>query len=107
MSMVGTDLMQLKPYKRYHHLISAIDYFTKYVEMGVLKTKSTEVMTWIFDYLFCRYGIIDVHITDKITEFVNKIAKQLYKQMGCVQCITSPYHPNANGLVRLINYLNN
>ena len=50
MSMVGMDLMQLKPYKGYHNVISAIDYFTKYVEMGALKTKSTDkVMTWIFD----------------------------------------------------------
>ena len=40
--MVGIDLMQLKPYKGYHYVISAVDYFTKYVKMGVLKTKSAE-----------------------------------------------------------------
>ena len=102
--MVGIDLMQLKPYKGYHYIISAIDYFTKYTKMGALKTKSAEeVTTWIFNNLLCRYGIIDVHITDNGTEFVNKIAQQLYKRTGCVQCITSPCHPNANGLVRLIN----
>ena len=82
MSMVGIDLMQLKPYKRYHNVISAIDYFTKYIEIGVPKTKSAEeVMTWIFNNLFCRYSVIDVHITDNGTEFVNKIAKQLYEIM--------------------------
>ena len=105
--MVGIDLMQFKPYKGYHYVISAIDYFTKYVEMGALKTKSAEVMTWIFNNLFCRYGIIDVHITNNGTEFVNKIAKQFYEQMGCVQYITPPYHCNANRLARLINNLIN
>ena len=106
MSMVGIDLMQLKPYKGYHYVISTIDYFTN--KMGALKTKSAEeVMTWIFDNLFCRYSIIDVHITNNGTEFVNKIPKQLYERTGCVQHITSQYHPNANGLVRLINNLIN
>ena len=85
MSKVGIDLMQLKPYKGYHYVINAIDYFTKYVKMNALKTKSAEeVMTWIFDNLFCRYGVIDVHITNNSIEFVNKIAKQLYKRTGCV-----------------------
>ena len=108
MSMVGIDLMQLKQYKGYHFVTSVIDYLTKYIKMGVLKTKSAEeVTTWIFDNLFCRYGITNVNITKNGTEFVNKIEKQLYERTGCVQCITSPYHPNANRLIRLINNLIN
>ena len=79
MSMVGIDLMQLKPYRGHHYGISSIDYSTKYIKMGVLKRKSVEeVTTWIFDNLFCRHSVIDVHITNNGTEFVNKIAKQLY-----------------------------
>ena len=34
MVQVGIDLMRLKPSKGYNYVVSAIDYFTKYVEMG-------------------------------------------------------------------------
>ena len=39
MAQVGIDLMKLKPSKGYKYVITAIDYFTKYVKMGALKEK--------------------------------------------------------------------
>ena len=39
MVQVGIDLMKLKPSKGYNYVITAIDYFTKYIEMGALKEK--------------------------------------------------------------------
>ena len=40
MAQVGIDLMKLKPSKSNNYVIMAINYFTKYVEMGALKDKS-------------------------------------------------------------------
>ena len=40
---------------------------------------------------------------DKGTDFVNKVAKCLYKKTGVTHHITSPYHPQANGLVERLN----
>ena len=37
MAEVGIDLMKLKPSKGYNYVITAIDYFTKYVKMGLLQ----------------------------------------------------------------------
>ena len=92
--------MMLKEYKGYNYVITVVDYFTKYVEMGCLKQKcAKEVTKWIFDNIFCQYRVCDVHITDKGTEFVNHIAKELYDRTGCSHYITTSYHPNANGLV--------
>ena len=70
MAHVGIDLMKLKHSKGYNYVITAIDYFTKYVEMGTLKDKSAlSVTTWIFDNIFCHCGVMDIHITDNGMEF--------------------------------------
>ena len=48
MSQVGIDLC-------YNYVISAIDYFTKFAELGALKDKATvTVGKWIYENIFCR-----------------------------------------------------
>ena len=107
MAQVGIDLMRLKPSKGYNYVIMAIDYFTKYVEMGVLKDKSAEsIAIWIYKNIFCCYGITDIHITDNGTEFVNKISKELYARHNVAHRITCPYQPTASfiGVAFLISF---
>ena len=104
MAQVGIDLMRLKPSKGYNYVITAINYFTKYIEMGELKDKSAEsIAIWIYKNIFCHYGITDIHITDNGTEFMNKILKELYARCNVAHCITSPYHPAANGFIERLN----
>ena len=103
-SMFGINIMKLKESQGYNYIITAIDYFTKYVEMGCIKQKSAiEVTTWIYDNIFCRYGVCDIHITNNGTEFVNTISKELYSRTGVTHHLTSPFHPRANGLVEHMN----
>ena len=91
MAQVGRDLMKLKLSKGYNYVITAIDYFTKYVKMGALKDKSAlSVATWIFDNIFCHYGVKDIHIIDNGTEFVNQISEELYSRCNIAHHITSP-----------------
>ena len=53
MAQVGIDLMKLKPSKGYNYVITVIDYFTKYIEMGTLKDKSAlSVAMWILIKFF-------------------------------------------------------
>ena len=104
MAQVGIDLMKLKPSKGYNYVITAIDYFTKYVKMGALKEKTAlAVAMWNFDNIFCHYGVTDIHITDNGTEFVNKIPKELYLRCNVAHHITSSYHSTANGLIERLN----
>ena len=57
MSQLGIDLMRMKPTnKGMNYIISAVDYFTKYCELGALPNKDEHmVATWIYDNIFCRY----------------------------------------------------
>ena len=80
-SQVGIDLMSLTESKgfdedgRYKYLISAQCYFSKYVEVGTLKTKKAEeVSKWIYNQIICRYGVTDIHITDNGSEFAKTIS---------------------------------
>ena len=50
-----------------------------------------------------RYGMTDMSFSDNGTEFVNKIAQELNSRAGCTHRVTSPYHPQANGLVERLN----
>ena len=104
MAQVGIDLMKLTSSKGYNYVITAIDYFTKYIEMGTLKDKSAlSVAMGIFDNIFCHYSVTDIHITDNSMEFVNQISKELYSRCNLAHHITSSYHPAVNGLMERLN----
>ena len=88
-SQVGIDLMSLtdtthfKDVRGYKYIITAQCYFSKYMEIGALKMKTgVEVSTWIYENIFCRYGVTDIHISDRGKEFVNNMARELYKKCG-------------------------
>ena len=104
MAQVGIDLIKLKPSKGYNYVITAIDYFTKYVKMGALKDKSAlSVARWISDNIFCHCTVTDIHITDNSKEFVNQISKELYSRCNVAHRITLPYHPAVNRLMEILN----
>ena len=110
MSQVGIDLMCLKETngfedkRGYKYIITVECYFTKYVELGALKTKTgLELAIWIYDNIFCHYGITDIHISDRGKEFTNSLAKELFKRCRVHHHIMTPYHPQANGMVERMN----
>ena len=110
-SQVGIDLMCLTNTDSfeedkigYKYIITAQCYFSKYIEIGAMKTKTgVEVSTWIYENIFCRYGITDIHISDRGKEFVNNMARELYKKCSVKHRITTPYHPHANGMIEHLN----
>ena len=106
-SRVGIDLMSLTESEgfdedaRYKYIISAQCYFSKFVELGALKTKRAEVVSkWIYDNIICRYGVPDIHITDNGSEFTNYLSKEMYKKLGVNLRLTTPYHLQANGMIK-------
>ena len=110
-SQVGIDLMYLtetddfeEGKRGYKYIITAQCYFSKYIEIGALKTKTkVDVSTWIYENIFCRYGITDIHISDRGKEFVYNVARELYRKCGVKHRITTPYHPQANGMIEHLN----
>ena len=55
MPQIGIDLMMMEPSKGMTYIITAVDYFTKYCEIGALPCKEENIVaTWIYKNIFCR-----------------------------------------------------
>ena len=83
-AQVGVDIMSMKEVDGYKYIITAMDYFSKNMEMRALKRKSArEVTIFLYEDVICRWGSPDVIITDQGREFCNSINDQLMKRAHC------------------------
>lgn len=88
----------------FRYVVVAVCYFSKWCEARPLKDKTAEsVAKFIYDEIICRHGCPSIQISDQGREFVNKLSEELFKMTGTQQRVTSPYHPQANGLVERLN----
>ena len=97
---IGIDLMGPLPVSPEGHkyIMTCVDYFSKWVEMFPLKSKSSMEVAQKLYQLMCRFGPARIHITDQGREFVNSISANLAFLTGHEHRITGAYHPQANGL---------
>ena len=105
MSQIGVDLSCLPPIPEgFRYVVTAVDYFTKWVEARPLKSKTAEEVTsFLFNDIVYRHGCVDIQINDQGREFINSVSDELHRLCGTKQKVTSAYHPQANGLVERQN----
>ncbi|GFO01730.1 Pol polyprotein [Plakobranchus ocellatus] len=103
-SQIGVDICSMPTSKEgYTCMVVDVDYFSKWTEAEALHRKTTEGVANFLYNCICRHGCYDIRINDTGREFVNSISTELYRLTGVKQRITSPYHPQANGLVERSN----
>jgi transposase InsO family protein len=86
------------------YILVVKDKFTKWIELFALRLKTAlEVATILVDEIFFRYGPIEILISDRGTEFVNKIMKEVCKLLMIRKINTTAYNPRANGEVEKQN----
>jgi hypothetical protein len=100
--MVGLDLTgpMREPVGRGKvYIASAIDYLTKWVEARIIPNKEAATTAQFFrDEILARHGCPQVVVTDNGQEWEGEFQALMNK--CCVEVRkTSPYHPQANGLV--------
>ena len=72
---------------------------TKWVEIFALIDKTAEsVAECIVEEVICRYGIINVLISDKGGEFNNELMDQIKLLLRIRRISTTPYNPRSDGL---------
>ena len=85
------------------YCIVAIDYFTKWVELGALASRTSAVVAaWIEDNVICRFPYPDEIITDQGAEFGGHTHLML-KAYSIRHRKARPRHPQSNGLVERCN----
>src|SRR5204862_1486565 len=69
-----------------------------------VKEASAEKTTeFIYQEIICRHGCPKVILTDQGTHFKNKMVEKLCEKFEIKHKLSSPYHPQTNGLVERFN----
>ena len=103
---IGIDIVGPLPVTERHkrYIVTAIDYLTKWTEARALeKASAEEVAQFIFEDIICRHGCPKIILSDRGTHFVNKIVDNLCENFKIKHQLSSPYHPQTNGLVERFN----
>ena len=86
------------------YIIVAMEYFTRWPEARTTKTANLiDTATFIYEEIICRFEAPKVIQSDQGTHFVNKVIKELTKRFQVKYSLSSPYHPQSNGLVERFN----
>ena len=65
-SKIGLDLIgPLKESNGKKYIISCVDYFSKYLEAKAIENKMGSTVGTFTYNLICRYGVMDITITDQ------------------------------------------
>jgi len=100
--MVHIDLVgPLKNSRRGNkYILTLMDRYSRWFECAPLRTITAEnvaekfVSVWV-----SRYGVPDVIISDQGTQFESSIFSQMCTLLGIKRSRTTPYHPQANGML--------
>jgi hypothetical protein len=102
----GVDFMDCNPTSAggHQHIIVVIDYFTKWVEaMPIVKSDGKTTAFFMFNQIIARFGIPSDIVTDHGSHFQNEMMKELALKLGFKHGHSSPYYPQENGQVEVVN----
>jgi hypothetical protein len=105
-SRVGIDIVGPLPITKQgnKYIIVATDYFTKWPEAeAVSEATGQRVADFIYQVIICRHGCPNILLSDRGTHFRNEIVDGLLKQFEIRHLLSTPYHPQTNGLVERFN----
>ena len=100
MDIVGPLNRSIRGHK---YILVLCDYATKYPEAIPLKSIDSESIANVMVEVFSRLGIPKEIVTDQGSNFLSSLMNQLCKLLSIEKIKTSPYHPQANGLVENFN----
>ena len=88
----------------YKYCMVVIDTLTRYLIASPLKSKeATEVAKAFFESVVCVQGVPKTLVTDQGKEFINSILKEVATFLKMEHIKTTPYHPQANGVIERCN----
>ena len=96
----GLDFTDCNPASAggHHHIIVAVNYFTKWVEaMPTIKSNDETAAHFIFNQIITRFRISKEIVTDHGRHFQNKMMEELASKLGYKQEHSSFYFPQVNG----------
>ncbi len=86
------------------YVISFMDRYTSWAEAFAVKTIETPVVAKLLvEEIIFRFGTPKAFSTDQGTNFTSKLMKEVCQRLGITKIESTPYHPQANGLIERMN----
>src|SRR5436189_469121 len=86
------------------YILVVTDYLTKWSEAKAMKEATAKnVVEFIYQEVICRHGCPRVILSDRGTHFRNELVDGLCEKFEIKHKLSSPYHPQTNGLVERFN----
>ncbi|KAL5004391.1 hypothetical protein ScPMuIL_017847 [Solemya velum] len=89
---VGSDLFQIK---NVIYLL-VIDYFSRYIEIALLKSTSSQAVINHMQSIFARHGIPETVVSDNGPQYASEAFVKFAKDYGFCHETSSPYYPQGN-----------
>ena len=105
-SRISIDLIgpiQPASERGHRYILTAVDFSTRYPEAVPLKGIETERVAEALVEIFSRVGLPKEILSDRGSQFTSDLMKEICRLLSIKQLITSPYHPQCNGLVERFN----
>lgn len=100
MDHVVIDLVgPLPPSENHRYVLVCIDVFTRFIFLKGLIEKTAKNTAYALFDIFCLFGLPKVVSSDNGPEFSNQVVGNLLEICDSKQRFSSPYHPQANGIV--------
>ncbi len=92
------------PNKNFRYLLTIIDRFTRWPEAIPLETtKTDEIINALINNWVSRFGVPNNITSDRGPQFTSQIWRGIANILGVDMNFTTPYHPQANGLVERLH----
>ncbi|XP_055621859.1 uncharacterized protein K02A2.6-like [Toxorhynchites rutilus septentrionalis] len=86
-----------------HNLLVIVDYFSRFIEVIVMKQITATLTVRAFHETFCRFGMPETLKTDNGPQFISEEFRSFCEQFGIEVRKSTPYWPQANGEVERMN----
>lgn len=103
---IGIDIVGPLPItpRNNRYIVVATDYMTRWPEAcPIQKANAAEVVDFIYDEIICRHGCPKIILSDRGTHFRNQLVDTLLEKLQVKHYLSTPYHPQTNGLVERFN----
>lgn len=86
------------------YIIVAMDYLTKWPEAKAVREATAEAtVQFLYEDIICRHGCPQKILSDRGTHFNNRLLQGLVEKFQIQHLMSTPYHPQTNGLVERFN----
>ena len=101
---LNMDIVSLPLSNGYRYLLTAVDRFSRWPMAVPMSDITAESVVDAFSHGWVQtFGVPSTITTDRGSQFSSDIFKQLTRLWGIKVIMTTPYHPEANGLVERLH----